>query len=53
MFDQYSNPATDSYPNYSKSVRIYWNDDTGESKDRVYLGKDLPSCVKKVLKTED
>lgn len=53
MFDQYSNPATDSYPNYSKSVRIYWKDDTGESKDRVYLGKDLPSCVKKVLKTED
>lgn len=53
VFDQYSNPAKDIYPDYSKSLRIYWKDGAGETKEGVYLSNDLPSCVKKVLKTEN
>ena len=51
VFDQYSNPAKNLYPDYSKSLRIYWKD--GEIKEGIYLSNDLPSCVMKVLKTED
>ena len=53
VFDQYSNPAKDIYPDYSKSLRIYWKEGAGETKEGVYLSNDLPSCVKKVLKTEN
>lgn len=53
VFDQYSNPAKNLYPDYSKSLRIYWKDGAGETKEGIYLSNDLPSCVKKVLKTEN
>ena len=53
LFDQYSNPALDNYPDYTKGVRIYWKDGQGETKEGIFLSNNPPSCVKKVLKTED
>ena len=53
LFDQYSNPALDNYPDYTKGVRIYWKDGQGETKEGIFLSNNPPYCVKKVLKTED